>query len=948
MRSPVEPSDVQQALLYGVLILVAYAIPVQLQALRLSAGHVFVLVGLLSVSDAGRDAMVLAAATAALVGTVLHLTLVQRQGVQALRDWPKLAAPFSGVVLSGYSFTVVFRQVAGTAPAAPISEYSVAQMSALALTVVVFLVVYSGAYLLLRLDTLRSDEQLIRELPPIVVVLALPLPLAVLGGEIAARLGAITELIFAYGVMLVVIALNRLGRAEQKLRDDLKLQQSLAVQNTRLMADQDAQISQMSLLNEVVATLSGTLSPDTLVDHIISCASVLTGATGYAVYLNWNDQFLLVRAVGLSDVELDGISTPLLALQADEADRFDIQPLVVSDLAKDPRAQMFRTAGVHRQQQSLIEFPLVAGGAVLGVLGLYFAHKIDPHNRHFEILRAFTTQAAQSLYNARQYVEANEAFQRNAERLMTLAVLSRSLSSSVDVSNMCEQVLDEVLSATGAESGLLVLLDDIASTPQIGATRGIEDKQTQFANVISALRQIDPASGAFVIRRDMHTIGMPPFLTENANALLIVPMVQASFLFGVIWLEHSSPNGFGAEDIRFVEQISNQAVIALENGRLFQRREADRERLARLLDTMVEGIMMIDRQGDVVLANPRMSIVGLTSETLLHANFLELLEVDGLMFAERVGFASREEAVQFVLNMDSYTELQEPTTYNVSLPSGSKRAIERRIVPVSSSDSASLGLMLVFYDRTAQQELERSREELTNMIIHDLRSPLTAVTTSQRLLNEMIPKDSPYWSVVESATSISRRAVKKILNRVDSLLDIAKMQSGGITIERRSARFGDIARTVIEELSPLAKELDIDIELIGDAGIPNINVDPDKIERVLLNFIDNALKYSPKHTRVSIHCSAPEAANGFVRIEVRDQGLGIPDDYKSRLFDGFVQVAGRRSTRGGVGLGLTFAKLTIEAHGGQVWIEDNPGGGSIFSFTLPIAPSQQHTTALER
>ncbi len=943
-----EPNDVQRTILYGVLILFAYAIPVQLQSLRLSVGHVFVLVGLLSASGSGVDSMMIAAAISTLIGTAVHLTLMQRRDTSALRDWPKLAAPTVGVILSAYCFVTLFRQVAGIELTAPISTVSAEHFGALILSSLVFLVVYSGAYLLLRLDALRSDESLIRELPPIVVVLALPLPLAILGGEIATQLGTIAELVFAYGAMLIVIALSGLGRAEQKLRDDLKVQQSLAVQNTMLVADQDSQINQMSLLNEVVATLSGTLSPDTLVDHIISCASVLTGAAGYAVYLNWNDQYLLARAVGLADVEFAAIPVPLVSLQPDEADRFDARPLIVSDIAKDPRAEMLRNAGIHHKQRSVIEFPLVAGGAVLGVLALYFTHSIDPNDRRLEVLRAFTTQAAQSLYNARQYVEANEAFQRNAERLMTLAVLSRSLSSSVDVGSMCEQVLDEVLSVTDAETGLLVLLDDIASTPQIGAARGIEDAQTQFASVIAALRQIDPASGAFVIRRDMHTVGMPPFLTEDSNALLIVPMVQASFLFGVIWLEHSSPSGFGAEDIRFVEQISNQAVIALENGRMFQRREADRERLVRLLDTMVEGIMMIDRQGDVVLANPRMSMVGLVSEDLLHTNFLELLEVEGLMFAERVGFTSREEAVAFVLHMDSYTEQHEATTYNVALPNGSQRAVERRIVPVSSSDRASLGLMLVFYDRTAQQELERSREELTNMIIHDLRSPLTAVTTSQRLLNEMIPKESPYWSVVESATGISRRAVKKILNRVDSLLDIAKMQSGGMLVERRSTDFGEIARSVIEELAPLAKELDIEVALIGDGDIPNIDVDSDKIERVMLNFIDNALKYSSKHSQVSIHCFPHAEADGFIRIEVRDQGPGIPENYKSRLFDGFVQVEGRRSARGGVGLGLTFAKLTIEAHGGRVWIEDNPGGGSIFAFTLPTASTPQHTAVSEQ
>lgn len=108
-----EPNDVQRTILYGVLILFAYAIPVQLQSLRLSVGHVFVLVGLLSASGSGVDSMMIAAAISTLIGTAVHLTLMQRRDTSALRDWPKLAAPTVGVILSAYCFVTLFRQVAG-------------------------------------------------------------------------------------------------------------------------------------------------------------------------------------------------------------------------------------------------------------------------------------------------------------------------------------------------------------------------------------------------------------------------------------------------------------------------------------------------------------------------------------------------------------------------------------------------------------------------------------------------------------------------------------------------------------------------------------------------------------------------------------------------------------------------------------------------------------------
>lgn len=736
-------------------------------------------------------------------------------------------------------------------------------------------------------------------------------------------------------VLFVIMIILDLRRAQQRVEHDISVQQSMSAENHALVEQQTAQINQLALLNKVVATLGGTLSPDTLVDHVISCASVLTDATGYTVYLNGSDKLELVRSIGLEGLQVAAVSDPL-HVQLSKEDRGEPSVLVISDIGTDARAGQLRSKGMQYHFNSVIELPLTAGGELLGVMGLYFPSRVSAGDSRLELLKTFTTQAAQALYNARRYVEANDAFQRNAERLMTLAVLSRSLSSSVDVSAMCGQVLDEVMLATSADAGLLVLIDDFASTPQIGAARGLPDERAQYAEVVSALKKIDPARGAYIVRRDTHLAGLPPFLSPDAHSMLIVPMVQSSFLFGAIWLESTSNAIFDSEDIRFVEQISNQAVIALENARLFQRREGDRERLARLLDTMVEGIMMIDPQGEVVLANPRMSIVGLPAESLLNTNFLALLEGGSVDFARRIGFDSLEEATRFVIEMDRHMAAAESRTFSI-VTSGTERFVERKIVPVVSSERV-LGLMLVFYDRTEQRELERSREELTNMIIHDLRSPLTAVTTSLRLLHDMVPQNSTFKPAVQSTTEVSRRAVKKILNRVNSLLDIAKMQSGGMPINREPVTFERLIGPVVEELTPLAKEMQIELLVSGEGEPPTLLVDVDKAERLLLNFVDNALKYSPMKTVVTIKQYAPGTADaqpGFVRIDIIDQGPGIPADYKSRLFDSFVQVQGRTSSRGGVGLGLTFAKLTVEAHGGRVWIEDNPGGGSIFAFTLP-------------
>jgi signal transduction histidine kinase len=205
-----------------------------------------------------------------------------------------------------------------------------------------------------------------------------------------------------------------------------------------------------------------------------------------------------------------------------------------------------------------------------------------------------------------------------------------------------------------------------------------------------------------------------------------------------------------------------------------------------------------------------------------------------------------------------------------------------------------------------------------------------------KLLNEIVPPDNPIGRSVQKTTEVSQRALRKLLHLVDSLLDIAKMESGNMTLETGQFELRPIAESVRIELSPLAEELDITVDIILPDDLPPLAVDGNKIERVLLNLVDNALKFTPVDGLIQIRARC--IPDNRVLVEVLDSGPGIPDDYKTRIFERFQQVdtAGKGHRRG-TGLGLTFCRLTIEAHGGTIWIEDNPAGGSIFVFTLPLA-----------
>jgi signal transduction histidine kinase len=176
---------------------------------------------------------------------------------------------------------------------------------------------------------------------------------------------------------------------------------------------------------------------------------------------------------------------------------------------------------------------------------------------------------------------------------------------------------------------------------------------------------------------------------------------------------------------------------------------------------------------------------------------------------------------------------------------------------------------------------------------------------------------------------------------VNALLDISKMESGAMVLKREPSNAYTIAETVAQELAPLALEMEVVVRNEIDSHLPLLDVDAEKIERVLLNLMDNAIKFTPGEGLVVINAHIEVPYNGAkpeqICVSVKDTGPGIPDEYKTRLFDRYVQVEGRSGRRRGTGLGLTFCRLTVEAHGGKIWIEDNPQGGSIFMFTLPIA-----------
>ena len=229
--------------------------------------------------------------------------------------------------------------------------------------------------------------------------------------------------------------------------------------------------------------------------------------------------------------------------------------------------------------------------------------------------------------------------------------------------------------------------------------------------------------------------------------------------------------------------------------------------------------------------------------------------------------------------------------------------------------------------------LEQMREKLTQMVVHDLKNPLTGIVGNLQLLEIQGPGMPP-----ESFRQILTRtqeSARQLMGLILTLLDVARMEEEKLTLKRRRLRPEDLIRTCLRQGEGLARKAGVELVAALPENLPEVEADPDLSARVLGNLLSNALKHTPAGGRVELGAVAEGEG---VRFCVRDTGEGIPLQLLPRVFDKFVVGESSPNEAGmarGTGLGLTFCKMAVEAHGGRIWVESHPGAGSRFFFTLP-------------
>jgi K+-sensing histidine kinase KdpD len=232
------------------------------------------------------------------------------------------------------------------------------------------------------------------------------------------------------------------------------------------------------------------------------------------------------------------------------------------------------------------------------------------------------------------------------------------------------------------------------------------------------------------------------------------------------------------------------------------------------------------------------------------------------------------------------------------------------------------------------QELEQLRDDLTHMIVHDLRSPLTGILGSLQTVESGVVGEVPAGAA--ELNQLALRSARTLLGLVNNLLDISKLESGKMPLDLAATRPEALIGEAVSQVEPLVRERGLSLTLELPQELPAVLADADLIVRVLVNLLGNAIKFTSRGGGVAV---GAVARGNTVAFHVRDTGEGIPPEFQATIFEKFGQVRNGRSARKySTGLGLTFCKMAVEAHGGQIGVESLLGKGSTFTVTLPIAP----------
>jgi PAS domain S-box-containing protein len=499
------------------------------------------------------------------------------------------------------------------------------------------------------------------------------------------------------------------------------------------------------------------------------------------------------------------------------------------------------------------------------------------------------------------------------DELNRLLVVSQGVASSLEMSEAVQPVLESAL-ATGASAARVVItptvvpeLNGAATTPVsfgLGPShnlyRGLDDQ------ILAFTRQQDRLVLSNLMRPRL--LNLPPGAPSPAS-LMAVALRHENLYYGTLWTAYDEPHNFTEEEVRFIVTLGGQAALAAANARLFLTAEIGRQRLAAILASSPDPILVIDQRDHLLVANPAAwQALGLGMDIDEGKTIDELIDQEDLLDLLR-SLSDEKQSKEMIL------------------PDG--RVYLAATTPVLA-EGQRVGRVCIMQDVTHFKQLDLLKSEFVSTVSHDLRSPLTLMrgyATMLEMVGQLNEQQNNYVrKIVAGVESMSRL--------VNNLLDLGRIEAGiGLQLEMTPVH--DVIERVVGalQLQAAQKRIQVTIE-IPKHTIPLIEADQALLQQALHNLVENAIKYTEPEGKVVVRV---RAETGGMVFEVQDTGIGISPMDQQRLFEKFYRGAGLGATeQRGTGLGLAIVKSIAERHGGRVWAESQLGKGSTFYLSVPL------------
>lgn len=385
--------------------------------------------------------------------------------------------------------------------------------------------------------------------------------------------------------------------------------------------------------------------------------------------------------------------------------------------------------------------------------------------------------------------------------------------------------------------------------------------------------------------------------------------------------------------VRAVTQELSQAVEAKAKEttavrQKYQETLAQKEQTEAVMQSMAEGLVVVNQRGEVVFLNPAAEkLLGVEKQAKLGKPLN-----DGL----------RDEQLLSLVKSPSGDGRAKEVEFN-SHQAESKRVLRSSNAVVEDENGKTIGMVSVLTDVTKQRELDRMKSDFVSGVTHELRTPLVAMKHSLDVM--MDPSAGGGLSDTQrNFLNITTRNLDRLNTMINDLLDLAKLEAKKLELKPQPSSIQEIVQRTCEVLRAWAQSKGVQLAASNAPALPAISLDPSRIEQVLTNLIGNAIKFTPKGGSVTVEAALADDGSA-VEVGVRDTGMGMAKEQLPKLFQKFQQLhAHPTNETKGTGLGLAIAKEIVELHRGQIWAESEPGKGSRFAFRLPLAPPTEETT----